>query len=309
MLKFNPNCSIKHYCDNVKKPEFGVGFVSKFDIVMNALDNLDARRHVNRLCLAADKPLIESGTTGYLGQVSVHLPRQTECFECTEKPTPKSYPICTVRSTPDKPIHLVVWGKMLYEAFFATEDDSNPLNDLAKEMRGAGAAEGGGGAAAAAPAEDPPLDEERVGWAAQVFAKSFKSETERLLTLEDLWVNDDGSVKRRKPVPLDVAGSLGLASADALKLDAFAELEELDDQAQPTVRQSTLLFLRAAARLRGATDRPFDKDDPMANDFVTAAVSNHHPLSPAVHGAFGLTRSFLRVPRATCAARCSTWRR
>ena len=65
---------------------------------------------------------------------------------------------------------------------------------------------------ASAPAEDPPLDEERVGWAAQVFAKSFKSETERLLTLEDLWVNDDGSVKRRKPVPLDVAGSLGLAS-------------------------------------------------------------------------------------------------
>ena len=26
-------------------------------------------RHVNRLCLAVNKPLIESGTTGYLGQV------------------------------------------------------------------------------------------------------------------------------------------------------------------------------------------------------------------------------------------------
>ena len=35
---------------------------------MNALDNVDARRHVNRLCLAADKPLIESGTQGYKGQ-------------------------------------------------------------------------------------------------------------------------------------------------------------------------------------------------------------------------------------------------
>jgi hypothetical protein len=30
---------------------------------------LDARRHVNRLCLAADVPLVESGTTGFLGQV------------------------------------------------------------------------------------------------------------------------------------------------------------------------------------------------------------------------------------------------
>eukprot|EP01043_Picozoa_sp_COSAG02_P059719 COSAG02_NODE_7662_length_2907_cov_2.975071_2_plen_250_part_00 len=78
VLKMNPHCSIKHYCDNVMKPEFGVSFVKQFDVVMNALDNLAARRHMNRLCLAAEKPLIESGTTGYLGQVSVHLPHKTE---------------------------------------------------------------------------------------------------------------------------------------------------------------------------------------------------------------------------------------
>lgn len=41
----------------------------QFDIVLNALDNVDARRHVNRVCLATDKPLIESGTMGYVGQV------------------------------------------------------------------------------------------------------------------------------------------------------------------------------------------------------------------------------------------------
>ena len=33
-------------------------------MVLNGLDNLEARRHVNRLCLAADKPLVESGTAG-----------------------------------------------------------------------------------------------------------------------------------------------------------------------------------------------------------------------------------------------------
>ena len=30
-----------------------------------------ARNHVNRMCLAADVPLIESGSAGYLGQVTV----------------------------------------------------------------------------------------------------------------------------------------------------------------------------------------------------------------------------------------------
>ena len=55
-------------CDNSK---FNVQYVSTFDLVFNALDNVAARRRVNRLCLAASVPLIEAGTTGYLGQVTV----------------------------------------------------------------------------------------------------------------------------------------------------------------------------------------------------------------------------------------------
>lgn len=43
-------------------------------MVLNGLDNLDARRHVNRLRLAAGVPLVESGTTGFLGQVNLFLP-------------------------------------------------------------------------------------------------------------------------------------------------------------------------------------------------------------------------------------------
>ena len=46
-------------------------FFRGFDLVMNALDNKAARNHVNRMCLAADTPLIESGSAGYLGQVTV----------------------------------------------------------------------------------------------------------------------------------------------------------------------------------------------------------------------------------------------
>ncbi|KAF3787539.1 SUMO-activating enzyme subunit 2 [Nymphaea thermarum] len=49
-------------------PEFKVDFFKQFSVVLNGLDNLDARRHVNRLSLAADVPLVESGTTGFLGQ-------------------------------------------------------------------------------------------------------------------------------------------------------------------------------------------------------------------------------------------------
>lgn len=69
--RFNPNVKIEAYHDNIKDPKFNVAWFTKFDIVFNALDNLDARRHVNKMCLAADVPLIESGTTGFNGQVQV----------------------------------------------------------------------------------------------------------------------------------------------------------------------------------------------------------------------------------------------
>ena len=48
-----------------------MNYFKGFDMVMNALDNRAARNHVNRMCLAADVPLIESGTAGYLGQVTL----------------------------------------------------------------------------------------------------------------------------------------------------------------------------------------------------------------------------------------------
>ena len=56
---------------NIKDPQFNVSWFKSFAIVFNALDNLEARRHVNKMCLAADVPLIESGTTGFNGQVQV----------------------------------------------------------------------------------------------------------------------------------------------------------------------------------------------------------------------------------------------
>ena len=99
-MAFNPHARVLATHGNVKAARFGVDFFRQFSLVMNALDNLDARRHVNRLCLAAKVPLVESGTSGYLGQVSVICGGETECYDCVPKPTPKTFAVCTIRSTP-----------------------------------------------------------------------------------------------------------------------------------------------------------------------------------------------------------------
>ena len=162
-----PRARVTPHRGDVRSPDFGPSFFSGFDLVLNGLDNVAARRHVSRLCLAARVPLVESGTAGHLGQVTVHfrglrdgltLRQQreesrkekengkeeggeedasvvsTECYECSAKPTPKSFPVCTIRSTPEKPIHCVVWAKELMFARLVGPPEA--ASDLEKDGGG-----------------------------------------------------------------------------------------------------------------------------------------------------------------------------
>ncbi|KAL1403393.1 hypothetical protein pipiens_019388, partial [Culex pipiens pipiens] len=94
---------------------YGVSFFQQFQLVLNALDNRAAQNHVNRLCLTAEVPLIESGTAGYNGQVELIKRGQTQCYECTPKAAKKSFPGCTIRNTPSEPIHCIVWAEHLFK--------------------------------------------------------------------------------------------------------------------------------------------------------------------------------------------------
>jgi ubiquitin-like 1-activating enzyme E1 B len=124
--RFNPNVTINTHHANIKDREFSTSWFAQFSIVFNALDNLEARRYVNGMCLAAGVPLVESGTTGFNGQTQVIIKGVTACYDCYPKPVVKSFPTCTIRSTPSQPIHCIVWAKsyLLNEIFGASEDDA-----------------------------------------------------------------------------------------------------------------------------------------------------------------------------------------
>lgn len=88
-LGFNPRAEIVAHHNNIKAEQYGLDYFRGFDLVLNALDNIDARRHVNRMCLATGRPMIDAGTTGYIGQVTVMKKDQAACYECEAKATPK----------------------------------------------------------------------------------------------------------------------------------------------------------------------------------------------------------------------------
>ena len=59
---------------------FTDSFFEKLSVVANALDNVQARRYVDRRCVKAKTPLLESGTLGPKGHVQCIIPFITESY-------------------------------------------------------------------------------------------------------------------------------------------------------------------------------------------------------------------------------------
>ncbi|KAM7191346.1 ubiquitin-activating enzyme E1 3 [Rhypophila sp. PSN 637] len=267
--KFNPDVKIIAYHANIKEAQFNIDWFSSFTVVFNALDNLEARRHVNNMCLVADVPLIESGTTGFNGQVQVIRKGVTACYDCLPKETPKSFPVCTIRSTPSQPIHCIVWGKsyLLNEIFGASEDESafdhSADNDNANEIE-------------ELKRESAELRKIRQStgteeFAQMLFDKVFKQDIIRLRSMEDMWKT------RKPPEPLDYKDLLAKAAKE------MANKAEVLKGAQKvwSLEENLVVFIDSLERLskrmlemKASDDEAiitFDKDDEDTLDFVAAS--------------------------------------
>jgi ubiquitin-activating enzyme E1 len=89
------------------------------DIILNALDNVEARKYVDQQAIKYSKPLIDSGTMGTKGNVQVILPYLTETYGTMEDPDDdKGIPICTIKSFPYKNEHTIQWARELFEQEF-----------------------------------------------------------------------------------------------------------------------------------------------------------------------------------------------
>ncbi|KMP02709.1 E1 ubiquitin-activating protein uba2 [Coccidioides immitis] len=269
--KFRPQAKLEAYHANIKDSRFNVEWFTSFDIVFNALDNLDARRHVNRMCLAADVPLIESGTTGYNGQVQVIRKSRTECYDCTSKPVPKSFPVCTIRSTPSQPIHSIVWAKsyLLPELFGTSEDDvemdHSEDSENAEEI-------------ANLRQEAQALKEVKNSmgfsdFAKKVFEKVFSQDIVRLRSMEEMWKS------RKAPEPL----SYESLESEASSVDSLISTQ---DQTTWNLVENFAVFKDSTERLvkrlktlqAEVPEGPppivtFDKDDVDTLDFVAAGAN------------------------------------
>lgn len=117
----DPSLNLKSYVGNIKdKILFPDNFFETFSLIVNALDNIDARYYINSICMKKGIPLIDSGSEGYLGSVSCYIKGETPCYNCSKKIPQKTIPICSIRLKPEKIEHCVGWGKALFEKLFSS---------------------------------------------------------------------------------------------------------------------------------------------------------------------------------------------
>ncbi|CAG8481622.1 2631_t:CDS:10 [Diversispora eburnea] len=123
IAKMNPHTvsKINVYQDRVG-PEtenvFNDDFFESLDCVTNALDNVDARKYMDRRCVYFRKPLLESGTLGTKGNTQVVIPYLTESYSSSQDPPEKSIPICTLKNFPNAIEHTIQWARDLFEGLF-----------------------------------------------------------------------------------------------------------------------------------------------------------------------------------------------
>ncbi|XP_047321805.1 SUMO-activating enzyme subunit 2 [Impatiens glandulifera] len=277
VLKFRPHINITAYHANVKDSEFNVDFFKQFNVVLNGLDNLDARRHVNRLCLAADVPLVESGTTGFLGQVTIHIKGRTECYECQPKPAPKTYPVCTITSTPSKYVHCIVWAKeLLFAKLFGDKNQENDLNVRTSDSNSSEHADN---------VFERKKDDDVHQYGKRVFDHVFGYNIEVALSNEETWKS------RNKPRPLYIRdilhdeeieqnGDFGNTSAvdEPLSMSAMASIGLKNPQDIWSLKENSRILLAALKLFFQKREKEigslcFDKDDQLAVEFVTAAAN------------------------------------
>ncbi|KAJ5327224.1 uncharacterized protein N7506_010326 [Penicillium brevicompactum] len=82
---------------------FNEDFWNGLDGVTNALDNVEARTYVDRRCVFFRKPLLESGTLGS---------------------PEKSFPMCTLKSFPNRIEHTIAWARDIFQTYFVGPPES-----------------------------------------------------------------------------------------------------------------------------------------------------------------------------------------
>uniref|UniRef100_A0A8C4TI01 E1 ubiquitin-activating enzyme n=1 Tax=Erpetoichthys calabaricus TaxID=27687 RepID=A0A8C4TI01_ERPCA len=120
-LEINPQVKISARLNKVcpaTENIYSDEFYSKLDVVVTALDNVEARRYIDSRSVSNQRPLLDSGTMGTKGHTEVIVPNLTESYNSHRDPPEEEIPFCTLKSFPAVIEHTIQWARDKFESLF-----------------------------------------------------------------------------------------------------------------------------------------------------------------------------------------------
>ncbi|XP_077131089.1 ubiquitin-like modifier-activating enzyme 6 [Ranitomeya variabilis] len=120
-LGINPQLKIEPRLDKVCPATENIytdDFYTKQDIIVTALDNVEARRYVDSRSVSNMRSLLDSGTMGTKGHTEIIVPCLTESYNSYRDPPDEEIPFCTLKSFPATIEHTIQWARDKFESSF-----------------------------------------------------------------------------------------------------------------------------------------------------------------------------------------------
>ena len=121
IMTLNPDVNIVSQQNKIGSETINIynkNFFDQFTCVLTALDNVEARKFVDELCLQHGKPMIDSGTLGTKGNTQVVIPHLTQTYGMSQDPPEKGIPVCTLKHFPYLIEHCIQWARDTFEGLF-----------------------------------------------------------------------------------------------------------------------------------------------------------------------------------------------
>ncbi|KAL3925701.1 MAG: hypothetical protein SGILL_000233 [Bacillariaceae sp.] len=299
--RFNPlvtlECHTSKVGDEEESGPFSSSFWSKgFDVILNALDNMEARLYMDGQCVANDKALVDAGTLGSKGNVQVVVPHQSESYGSSVDPPEPAIPVCTLKNFPYAISHTIQWGRDLFDGLFvrrprqankyaeyALQNDldafatklDHDLGDQAALEAATEIAEDVFQMNEKELADDNAIKSRSIEWAVSLARHLFHKAIEDLLLEHPAdSVDDDGekfwSGSRKMPQKL-----------------RYVDSGSYESERQEEINRNMIDFVRSAARLRyetctGAPSSPGDNLRLMTTDDVVGALESFPQVSVTI---------------------------
>uniref|UniRef100_A0A9J8A5N0 Ubiquitin-like modifier-activating enzyme 6 n=1 Tax=Cyprinus carpio carpio TaxID=630221 RepID=A0A9J8A5N0_CYPCA len=121
-LEINPEMQIDAHLNKVcpaTEDIYSDAFFSHLNLVVTALDNVEARRYVDSRSVSNQKALLDSGTMGTKGHTEIIVPYLTESYNSHRDPPEEEIPFCTLKSFPAVIEHTIQWARDKFESAFS----------------------------------------------------------------------------------------------------------------------------------------------------------------------------------------------